>query len=484
MEEFSCMIFNYLHQKWRKQTEEAPSNGLQINTINHEISNIVSHRQLNRNDTETDSHGDEPEPPNPLPIQTNINDLTDVLVQEIASYLPFKSYSNFQSCCRSIFYAANTPSALYELDDNIKIDGCINTANVYQRKAFMKRFERVQKLAVPYSRSSFDPNDNEEYIQLISFMNLKYLRLYFPVDIEPYVSKNMFKWNEIRTLDFAGDTDNACEIIKRCTNLSTLVLNEINDDENKLANLNCLSNLQCLVLLQDMNVDTRIMLKNICNTLQSLTVTPSQHNLDGLPFPQLVELCLIDPEPNDLSSIIKRTKHLKRLRLSIFAIDHLYRDLKKFSFRSVFELDTLEYFYIDCALSEASFLSSVRSIETSFHQKRDTLKLKLTFRIAKKWKNSTLTPDKVHVAILRTFNTLCTWCTGDLMLLVEMHSGEYKELKALNEWLNNISNAYFVHVDKALINKRQRVIIANKGNAFNGYEERLIAPYCELLDDV
>eukprot|EP01083_Nonionella_stella_P245279 852741_1 len=100
MQEFSSMIFNHLHQKWKKQTEEQPSNGLQIHQINHEISNIVSQRQMNeQNDTENDSEIVEP-------IQTNINHLTDVLIQEIASYLPFKSYSNFQSCCRSIFYAA------------------------------------------------------------------------------------------------------------------------------------------------------------------------------------------------------------------------------------------------------------------------------------------------------------------------------------------------------------------------------------------
>eukprot|EP01083_Nonionella_stella_P272134 922593_1 len=100
LQEFSSMIFGHFHQKWKKQTEEQPSNGLQMHQINHEISNIVSQRQMNETETE--------------PIRTDINHLTDVLIQEIASYLPFKSYSNFQSCCRSIFYAANTPSALYE----------------------------------------------------------------------------------------------------------------------------------------------------------------------------------------------------------------------------------------------------------------------------------------------------------------------------------------------------------------------------------
>eukprot|EP01083_Nonionella_stella_P130558 396227_1 len=113
VEEFSRMIFNHFYHKWQKQTEKQPSTGLQMHQINHEISNIVSQRPMNNKETDSeDDHDDVQETNNnlPQPIQTNINDLTDVLIQEIASYLPFKSYSNFQSCCRSIFYAANTPS--------------------------------------------------------------------------------------------------------------------------------------------------------------------------------------------------------------------------------------------------------------------------------------------------------------------------------------------------------------------------------------
>eukprot|EP01083_Nonionella_stella_P065774 172614_1 len=99
LQEFSSMIFGHFHQKWKKQTEEQPSNGLQMHHINHEISNIVSQRQMN--ETETDSEDDATNDKSPQPIRTDINHLTDVLIQKIASYLPFKSYSKFQSCCRS-----------------------------------------------------------------------------------------------------------------------------------------------------------------------------------------------------------------------------------------------------------------------------------------------------------------------------------------------------------------------------------------------
>eukprot|EP01083_Nonionella_stella_P084372 233542_1 len=154
IEEFSCMIFNHLQQKRKKQTEDESSNGLQINTINQAICNIVSQRELN--DTE------------PQPIQAHINDLPDVLIQGIASYLPFDSYSVFQSCCRWIFCAANTPSALYVLDHTCPfIEDCIDTENVYQLKAFMKRFERIQKI---------DSNTvDDEYMQLIELKRLEYL---------------------------------------------------------------------------------------------------------------------------------------------------------------------------------------------------------------------------------------------------------------------------------------------------------------------
>eukprot|EP01083_Nonionella_stella_P199378 731164_1 len=126
IQEFSSMIFKHLHQKWNKQTEEQPSNGLQIHQINHEISNIVSQRQITDTETALTDSPDDEITTSPQPIQTDINHLTDVLIQEISSYLPFKSYSNFQSCCRSIFYAANTPSTLYELDGTIDIEKHVN----------------------------------------------------------------------------------------------------------------------------------------------------------------------------------------------------------------------------------------------------------------------------------------------------------------------------------------------------------------------
>eukprot|EP01083_Nonionella_stella_P296750 1008000_1 len=123
MEEFSCMIFNHLYQKFTKQTKQSTLDhldGLQVDHINHEMFNIISQRESKG--VEIDGT------PDTLPPPLNISDLTDVLVQEIASFLPFKSYMKFQRCSRSIFYAANTPSTLYELE-GLELK---NSANPYQ----------------------------------------------------------------------------------------------------------------------------------------------------------------------------------------------------------------------------------------------------------------------------------------------------------------------------------------------------------------
>eukprot|EP01083_Nonionella_stella_P199376 731159_1 len=458
LQEFSSMIFNHLHQKWKKQTEEQPSNGLQIHQINHEISSIVSQRQMN--ETEADSEdATNDKSPQPEPTQTNIHHQTDVVIQEIASYLPFKSYSNFQSCCRSIFYAANTPSTLYELDGSMDFADCINTENTYQVKAFMKRFERVQRLIV---------DRNVKYVQLVQFRYLKHLILRSTDDIEPYVSNNVFNWNGIRILSIKGNLDNALEIIKRCKNLSTLILDEIDDNQNQLADLvGSMLHLQCVIL--GAFVDARVMLKNLCNKVQSLTLFSPLCNIygmSGMTLHNLVELQLLLPTPNDIILIVKSTKHLKRLIL-------MYPECSSVDFspcfRTIFELDTLEYCCLTC--SHESFLALTHLVETAFHQKRDTLKLKLVVVPSE----GHPTPDEIHVATLRMFNTLHTWCSRDFMLLVEI-CDDCKELTALNRWLNDISKTDSVHTDKIVREGKQTFIISNKGSSFNGYTERLLAP--------
>eukprot|EP01083_Nonionella_stella_P178299 629426_1 len=314
MEEFSCMIFNHLYQKFTKQTKQPTLDhleGLQVDHINHEMSNIISQRESKG--VEIDDTPDKPSPP------LNISDLTDVLVQEIASFLPFKSYTNFQRCSRSIFYAANTPSTLYELEGQALKNSANPYQNMHQTKAFMKRFERIQKLTVSSS--------NESLIPLIQFKNLKHLMLYVrPDNFDEYLSKNVFNWNEIRTLRiYTGNTSNTMDVLTRCTNLVTLAIGRRLDDVNntfsqRLTELRCLSTLQCLVLEPDTNIDARILLKNISNTLQALSIDSCKHKVDGMTFHNLVELHIYRTSSQEIVSILKTTKRLKRLFVS-FKLD-------------------------------------------------------------------------------------------------------------------------------------------------------------------
>eukprot|EP01083_Nonionella_stella_P160051 522820_1 len=462
MPEFSCMIFNHLHQKWKNQTQ----NGLQINTINHAISNIVSQRQMN--DTETDSEDGETVDKSSQPIQTDINHLTDVLIQEIASYLPFRSYSNLQSCCRSIFHAANTPSTLYALDDNIDLDACINTENEHQIKSFMKRFERVQRLAIGITA------ENEKYIHLIhaQFKNVKHLKLYYIDNIESYV----FNWNKIRILDIAQEIPDALAIVKRCKNLSTIVLDAMEDEHNQLAELvGGRSDLQCLVLQDEASVDTRVILKNICNSLQSLTILNQRFNVDGMTFHSLRELCVEWPEQDShVMSIINGTKHLKRLGMVARFFANL-DDVKyyKLAFRTIFEMNALEYIYIRCSQPQ-QFSLITHLIETSFHKKRHRFRLKITVYWIRFAGTCPLGSQEIYEATVRLFNALSNWCTH-FMFILEIHSPGDKPLNALNQWLEDISNVF--SVQKCIVKRQQRIIISNKCNVFNGYEERLIAPF-------
>eukprot|EP01083_Nonionella_stella_P270372 915505_1 len=473
MEEFSCMIFKHLHHKSKKhskQINELPSNGLQINKINHVISTIVSQR----NDIQSDPDDEETDeaPPaaiSPPPIKLNITNLTDVLIQEIASFLPFKSYSTFQLCSRSIFYAANTPSTLYELDNNIDFETiCKSDAT-----SFMKRFARVQKLMVDSS--------NEKCIPLTRYRNLKHLCLRI-MDIQSYLSQNVFTWNKIETLylDMDHDVGHVVEIVKRCQNLSSLIMiveaGDLDDRSeimhHQLADLVSKSNIICLGMLHFDQTGARIVLQNICHKLKSLTIG-SPENVDGMTFDNLIELYLLSPEATVMSSIIKTTKHLKRLGMSITQSTMLTDNDFKLAFGNIFDLDTLEYCHIRCL--EIKYLSLLTSlIETSFRKKRDRFKLKITGLV-----HGTVTLGVIHGMVLRIFHTLCNWCKCDFMLLVELctHGKQVSEtVNDLQKWLNEISNSFSVYIDKELRGPIPRFIISNKGNTFDGYKEKLIAP--------
>eukprot|EP01083_Nonionella_stella_P160050 522814_1 len=477
MEEFSCMIFNHLYQKFTKQTKQPTLDhleGLQVDHINHEMSNIISQRESKG--VEIDDTPDKPPP------SLNMSDLTDVLVQEIASFLPFKSYTNFQRCSRSIFYAANTPSTLYELEGQALKNSANPYQNMHQTKAFMKRFERIQKLTVSSS--------NESLIPLIQFKNLKHLMLYVRSDnFDEYLSKNVFNWNEIRTLRiYTGNTSNTMDVLTRCTNLVTLAIGRRLDDANntfsqRLTELRCLSTLQCLVLERDItNLDARILLKNISNKLQALSIHSCKHKVDGMTFHNLVELHIYRTSSQEIVSILKTTKRLKRLFVS-FKLDlpdeNKSADLKS-NLHTIFGLDTLEYFGIEFRRihryngDELSVLC--RCIQTAFHKKRHKLKLEIRA-------HTIYTKDnELHEPIASMWNTLCAWSTKHCMLTVTFCVKVYEESSTLNQWLEGISNAVYVATDKK-IGKRygsshlyRRVVIANKCNTFNGYVEQHMTP--------
>eukprot|EP01083_Nonionella_stella_P181571 650827_1 len=237
---YDARIFMHDIQSFASKMEKPNTNWLRNKRnksyhIQYCVTKTTDDKEIDSEDGETDDQSPQP------PIQTNINHLTDVLIQEIASYLPFQSYSNFQSCSRSILYAANTPSTLHQLDYSIYLDACINTKDECQIKSFMKRFERVQALSID--------GFNEKYIQLMpaQFKNVKHLKLHFVHGFESYG----INWKEIRILDCVGYVwnENAVAIIKRCNNLSSLFLNVSRDEQNQLAKtVGGISNLQCLGL--------------------------------------------------------------------------------------------------------------------------------------------------------------------------------------------------------------------------------------------
>eukprot|EP01083_Nonionella_stella_P092086 257648_1 len=463
-EEFSCMIFNHLKHKMRNENVKQSSNGLQIDTINQEISDIISQRKPHQTptdvqDDETDTNTESHEP-------LNLTHFTNVIIQQIASYLPFKSYSLFQCCCRSIFYAANSPSTLYEflptlVMRKIKEYFIAENLNQIQMQLFMKRFERVQKLTIYSWDSVFD------YIKLIKLTNLKSL-VYFPFkkESEEYLALDTFNWNTITHLDIAGSY--TIEIIKRCTNLRTLVVNNsslvfkpTNEFSQQLAELESVRNLHGLYLGTS-NIDVRVVLKDICNTLLQLKLCHRQlDDVKGMTFTNLVDLALVNPSPTNIISIIKNTKHLKRLRLQALLDESEIEPEPsyKLAFEKTFELNALEHCHIQCT-EETNIMDLTHWIESSFHRKRDRLKLNINVACA-------VSPTDIYEAIVRIWTALSTWHTSHFMLVLSSEQQSAEEAMPLNQWLDGISNTFFVYTFRpSYYPAFQYVVIANKWSAF------------------
>eukprot|EP01083_Nonionella_stella_P102967 293622_1 len=445
MEDFSSLIFNHLYQKWKKQNYEQTSDGLQLSQVNDTISSIIAQRGLNRTkaiayDNETDGH-------DVSPPSIKLNHLTDNLIQEIASYLPFRSYSNFQRCCRSIFYAANTPSTLYEVDTDI-ITGVlmkqrIGTGNVHQIRAFVKRFERVQTLSMDVFSA-----DKKRYIPFMKFTNLKQLKVI--VKRANDLKINAFNWRDIRVLDVSGSSaTDVLQIVKRCQYLTTLIIsccgNRRETWTQLFANLECLPKLQCLKLGECTGINARVMMKNICNTLRSLGVYSPMYNLDGLTFSTLEELHLVYPKPADITSIIQRTLHLKHLIVKTNNLTHPDLNL---SLRNVFELMTLEYccIWVDRYGMPTNFTLLASLIEVCLHKQRDRFRFKLSID------SHQLTVGEIQGGTVWILNTLRR-CTDEFMLCIELRVQVYLELNTM-AWLDDIAKTCSVHVDKTIQNNR------------------------------
>eukprot|EP01083_Nonionella_stella_P303520 1051048_1 len=472
MEEFSRMIFNHFYYNYQKANQV--STALQIDTINQEISNIISQRKLKKttacasdrdttDDTTDNNH--ESDPLEPL----NITQLADVMIQEIASYLPLKSYSKFQRCSRSIFYAANSPSALYEFDRSINLQQHSNTKNMQQMQSFMKRFSRIQKLRV----NMF----NEKFICLAQFRNLKHLQLVPSKNkAQQYLSQTIFSWDTITHLDICCNY--AFGIIKRCKYLRTLAIDEFYDDEaatlsHKFAQLKCLPRLHGLVLRTGAIIDPRIVLKDVCESLQSLTICVGYHNVDGLIFNNLVDLGLQFPSSEAIVSIIKRTKHLKSLRLFPF------KATEYSSFKHIFELSTLEYLFIQCDDS-TEILTLVQWIDASFFRKREKLKLEIDC-----YKCLALIGD-VFESIARLWNTLYTFHSKHFMLIFTYCVPSTFDhdcltivlLKAFGPFgrsLNHLSEIFSViRVPCNVGVYMEKIIVSNKNSVFTGHSQAIM----------
>eukprot|EP01083_Nonionella_stella_P110014 321593_1 len=125
-------------------------------------------------------------------------------------------------------------------------------------------------------------------------------------------------------------------VLTRCTNLVTLAIGPVDNNtfSQRFTELESLSTLQCLVLERDTNIDPRILLKNISNTLQALSIHSSKHKVDGMTFHNLVELHLHQTSSQEIVSIVKTTKRLKRLFVSFDSLESDLPDAKKSDLKS------------------------------------------------------------------------------------------------------------------------------------------------------
>eukprot|EP01083_Nonionella_stella_P216425 777957_1 len=459
MEEFSSMIFNYFHTKMRKQTMEQASDAIEIDTMNQEITRIISQRNPNEfgDDVQTVVPHDPDQQDTKLHEALSNAWFTDGIIQKIASFLPFKSYSKFQCCCRSIFYAANNPSSLYELDPCL-LEKCINTDNERQIQLFMKRFERIRKLLVTQHVG--------QYIRLAKFNNLTHLRLN-PTkdDAVVYLSQNTFNWDSIEYLHMTCGCDRnySFEVIKRCTNVRTLVIHDFYyyDMSKQFADLEWF-NLQCLHLTIMTRLDLTIMLKNISNNLQSLTIWPMiGHKPKGLSFSNLVELELHGAAANDIISIVATATQLTHLKLFRHLMHCLAFADYSSAFEKIFEIRSLEYCYIECCQSPeeecADLLRLMKCIGSSFHKKRDVLKLEIDAS------QHHMSPNEIYETVVTICNTLYDWHTMAYTLILTLdafiYQREIDELTvSLKQWVDKLENRTVIH---SLHNTK--VIISNKG---------------------
>eukprot|EP01083_Nonionella_stella_P169595 575435_1 len=444
MNEFSSMIFKHLIQKTnpkgmqidtinegissiisqRNVANDDMEKGSQIDTINEGISSSISQPNVVNDDTEKDSDTDNNE------IQS-LDLFPDSLIQEIGSFLPFKCYSNFQCTSRSIFYAANNPFAIQQLD-NVDLQECFHLSRVHCLESYMQRFQRVRKLIIGAK--------NYLFIPVIKFKNVEQLTFDRSCN-DTSVNGNILKldWRQIRflTLDFAAF-----------------------DISDYFLATKCLSNVQHLVL-GSVGFEPNNFLKYIGNQLKSLSMdmNPVDYRLDikrfdGVTFHELEELEIFDSLEIEVTSILKVTKCLKRLTIYDINEDCFTQN----GFEQIFALDLLEY--VDVYWTGNDILDLVQCIEAGFHKKRDNLILEIKYDDH----DHLFTGDKLQATVMRLSNTLQFWHTSKFMLRFSFKFGRVKEneMEPLNLWLGNISNMFYVNKVLSDCGEQNTIIIANK----------------------
>eukprot|EP01083_Nonionella_stella_P118014 352158_1 len=394
--------------------------GSQIDTINEGISSSISQPNVVNDDTEKDSDTDNNE------IQS-LDLFPDSLIQEIGSFLPFKCYSNFQCTSRSIFYAANNPFAIQQLD-NVDLQECFHLSHVHGLESYMQRFQRVRKLIIGAK--------NYLFIPVIKFKNVEQLTFDRSCN-DTSVNGNILKldWRQIRflTLDFAAF-----------------------DISDYFLATKCLSNVQHLVL-GSVGFEPNNFLKYIGNQLKSLSMDmyAVDYSFDGVTFHELEELEIFDSLEIEVTSILKVTKCLKRLTIYDINEDCFTQN----GFEQIFALDLLEYVYVYWTGND--ILDLVQCIEAGFHKKRDNLILEIKY-----WNDHfhVFTGDKLQETVVRLSNTLQFWHTSKFMLRFSFKFGREKEneMEPLNLWLGNISNMFYVNKVLSDCGEQNTIIIANK----------------------